>query len=78
MWQVCIFERTADGRLAPSPVIATPNERVARRAYSTLGELVEALSDYRPIGLYEHDESEPTGWREVLSTRRLVDPRRTA
>lgn len=78
MWQVCIFERTTDGREVPSPVVGTPSENVARRVYKTLGELVETLSDYRPIGLYEHDPDEPTGWREVLSTRRLVSPRRAA
>lgn len=78
MWQVLIYERTVDGREVASPVIVSTCFDKAKRAYRLLAEALESLHDFRACGLDEHDPAEPTGWREIYSTRRLVSPRRAA
>lgn len=73
MWQICVFETTADGRIVPVPAAATPQEDAARRAYRTLGRVLDAAGLDSCIALYAFDSREPTGWREVLSTRPTLE-----
>lgn len=69
MFQVVAYELTRDARYVPTPVIATPDEAFARKAYARVCEAADAAKLDTAFGLDVFDPSAATGWRELLSTR---------
>lgn len=71
MYQITAWEEV-DGRQVPTPVLATDSAEIAKRVYCDLGAKLLDGGLHTPISLNVFDPRQPTGWREVLSTRRLL------